>query len=306
MTTEADYNSEEMTNEVCASCGKAEVDDVKLKKCACNLVKYCSVDCQKNHRKQHKKACRQRMAEIRDDRLFTQPGISHHGECQICCLPLSLDEEKIMINSCCCQYICGGCDYANKLREVEQGLEQKCPFCREPFPEMKEENDQNFIKRFKANDPTAIFHMGKKCLEEGDYEGVFQYWKKAAELGHMDAHFNLSIMYRKGEGVEKDEKKRLYHLEESAIGGHPSARYNLGLYEGRNGRLDRAVKHYIIAAKLGYDDALEVVKKGFAKGLVGKEDYEAALRGHQAAVDATKSQQREAAYRARRERVWDA
>ena len=32
----------------CASCGKAAVDDVKLKKCACDLVKYCSVDCQKN------------------------------------------------------------------------------------------------------------------------------------------------------------------------------------------------------------------------------------------------------------------
>jgi hypothetical protein len=29
---------------------------------------------------------------------------------------------------------------------------------------------------------------------------------------------------------------------------------------------------------------------------VSKEDYEAALRGHQAAVDATKSQQREEAY----------
>jgi hypothetical protein len=26
----------------CASCGIAPVDDVKLKKCACNLVKYCS------------------------------------------------------------------------------------------------------------------------------------------------------------------------------------------------------------------------------------------------------------------------
>ena len=95
-------------------------------------------------------------------------------------------------------------------------------------------------------------------------------------------------------------------MEEAAIGGHPVARYNLGCYEWNNGRPERAMKHCIIAAKLGYDDALEVVKKGFAKGLVGKDDYAAALRGHQAAVDATKSQQREAAYRARRERVWDA
>ena len=36
------------------------------------------------------------------------------------------------------------------------------------------------------------------------------------------------------------------------------------------------------------------MKAGF-NGLVSKEDYEAALRGHQAAVDATKSEQREKA-----------
>jgi len=74
------------------------------------------------------------------------------------------------------------------------------------------------------------------------------------------------------------------------------ARYNLGNQEGRKGRFDRAAKHYIIAAKLGDDGALEAVKEGFVKGFVSKEGYEVALRGHQAAVDATKSEQRDAAY----------
>ena len=54
-------------------------------------------------------------------------------------------------------------------------------------------------------------------------------------------------------------------------------------------------KHFIIAAKLGHDEALAVVKDHFLRGFVSKEDYEAALRGHQAAVDATKSTQRDAA-----------
>jgi hypothetical protein len=36
---------EATADEVCANCGKAAVDDVKLKKCGgCELVKYCSVD----------------------------------------------------------------------------------------------------------------------------------------------------------------------------------------------------------------------------------------------------------------------
>jgi hypothetical protein len=280
----------------CACCGKAEVDDVKLKICtACKLVKYCSVECQKNHRSQHKKACRKRAAEIRDDNLFTQPDESHLGECPICCLPLPLDRSKSIMNSCCCKFICIGCEYANRMREDEAGLEHKCAYCREPNPKTKEEADQNIMNRVKANDPEAISYVAKKRHSEGNYEGAFEYFTKAAALGDFDAHFNLSVLYRKGDGVEKDEKKELYHLEEAAIGGHPNARIYLGNHEARNVRFDRATKHHIIAAKLGYDKALEGLKKRFQMGLVSKEDYEAALRGHQAAVDATKSEQREKA-----------
>jgi TPR repeat protein len=84
-------------------------------------------------------------------------------------------------------------------------------------------------------------------------------------------------------------------LEEAAIGGHPSARHNLGCEEACNGRLDRAVKHFIIAAKLGYDDSLLTLKKCYSTGHISKEDdFAAALRAHQAAFDATKSPQREA------------
>ena len=43
----------------CASCGIAGVDDIKLKDCDdCDLVKYCSVKCQKDHRPKHKKECK--------------------------------------------------------------------------------------------------------------------------------------------------------------------------------------------------------------------------------------------------------
>jgi hypothetical protein len=56
------------------------------------------------------------------------------------------------------------------------------------------------------------------------------------------------------------------------------------------------MRHFVIASKLGHDIALERVKLAFRMGLVSKEDYEAALRGHRAAVDATKSKQREEGY----------
>src|SRR5210317_704665 len=92
------------TDEVCACCGVAAIDDVELKKCACDLVKYCSAACQKNHRPQHKKLCKKRLAEIRDRDLFEQPDESHLGECPICFLPLSLDPKKSMFMGCCSKY----------------------------------------------------------------------------------------------------------------------------------------------------------------------------------------------------------
>ena len=84
-------------------------------------------------------------------------------------------------------------------------------------------------------------------------------------------------------------------MEEAAIRGHPDARFNLGCEEEGNGNMQRAVKHFIIAANLGHNKALDAVRENFVDGFVSKEDYEAALRGHQAAVGATKSAQREEA-----------
>jgi len=77
------------------------------------------------------------------------------------------------------------------------------------------------------------------------------------------------------------------------------ARFNLACNEGRNNRTDRAVKHLIIAANLGCDHSITNMKEGYKGGLVSKEDFTAALRAHQSAVDATKSPQREAAAKAR-------
>lgn len=111
----------------------------------------------------------------------------------------------------------------------------------------------------------------------------------------MNAHFNLSRLYRIGEGVEKNQKKELYHVEEAAIGGNPEARHNLGTIEGRNKRFDRATKHYIIAAKQGQNESMKCLKLFYRDGIISKEDFVTALRGHKAAVDATKSPQREVA-----------
>jgi hypothetical protein len=62
-----------------------------------------------------------------------------------------------------------------------------------------------------------------------------------------------------------------------------------------NNMIDRAVKHLVIAANLGYDKSIQAMNQCYVQGDVNKEEFAAALRAHQAAVDATKRPQREEA-----------
>ena len=285
----------EGTSARCASCDIAENDDVKLKNCsACYLVRYCGVECQKEHRPQHKKECKKRAAELRDELLFKQPDSSCYGDCPICMIPLPLDPEKSSMCNCCSKVVCKGCEYANDKREMELRLVKSCPFCREPIPKTEEEWVKQRMKRIEANDPAAMVQQGGDHLIKGEYQSGFEYFAKAAALGNTWAHFNLACLYHEDvhEKIEADAGKMMYHLEEAAIGGHPGARHNLGLHENVP---ERAVKHFIIAATQGEDNSIKALMEAFKMGWVEKEDLAAALRSHQAAVDATKSPQRDEA-----------
>ncbi len=299
----------------CASCGVAEVDEIKLKKCdGCDLVRYCSDTCQQDHRPEHEAKCKERAAQLRDELLFRQPEGTHLGDCPICCLPFSIDISKSMMYPCCMKTVCIGCDYANMFanfnnrncadvsRVLKKLHDATCPFCRQPRPNKEGEYMKNIMKRIKKNDPDAFREMGSHCVQEGDNNGAVQYYRKAIELGDVESHVRLvgCLMHEEeGEnGVERyEEKEIIYHWEEAAIAGHPEARYMLALHEmiGNNKRIERALKHYIIAANLGHDESLQCLKKFYSIGRFKKEDFAAALRAHQAAVDATKSPQREAA-----------
>ncbi len=284
----------------CASCGIAGGDDIKLKNCtACKLVKYCGVECQRKHRSQHKLACKKRAAELKDELLFKQPESTHLGDCPICCLPIpnatKEDTVRYHIQTCCSKLICSGCSRAKKLIEREEKLPATCPFCRHPVPSSDEEISQNRKKRVEANDPAALYYAGMDFIDAGDYKTAIEYWEKASGLGHVESHHNLSILYDDERGYVKDTKKMTHNREQAAIGGHPFARLNLSAQEQRNGNTDRAIKHLIIAANLGLDEAMQKLHKAHAWDLISTKDFIAVVGTYQAAVKATKSPQRDEA-----------
>ena len=287
---------------VCASCGIAEIDEIKLKKCAaCKSVQYCSDECEADHRQHHEGACEKRAAELRDEILFKQPESCYLGDCPICFLPLPHAPKKTLLWTCCSKKICKGCLYAHYLRN---GLKLTCPFCRHPVPKSEAEVDFNLMLRIDKNDPVAMRQMGAKRYKEGDYSIAFEYFTKSAKFGDVSSHYKLAGMYYKGGGVEKDEKKEIHHWEEAAISGHPGARHNLGVIEMKNGRPERAVKHFIIAANLGNDRSMKALWECYAEGYISKDDLTVTLRTHRAAINETKSSQREAAEEAEKRGVF--
>ena len=166
----------------CASCGIAGLDDIKLTECnGCDLVRYCSDECQQLHRPEHEEECKKRVAEIRDELLFKQPESSHRGDCPICTLPLY--GANFVLTSCCFKSICQGCSFG-----VNRNT---CPFCREPVPKTEEDRDKLRMKRIEANDPVALRQEGGVQNKKGEYRSAFEYYTKAAELGEpcLDCSF---------------------------------------------------------------------------------------------------------------------
>ena len=280
----------------CANCGVAKTDGIKLTPChICDLVSYCSEECKNNHQEAHDAECKVRNLEMFDKILFRQPEGSHLGDCPLCCLPMPLDVKYQVAAECCGKLICSGCIYANKKREFRERLIHRCVFCRKVNPKTDEEHDKYLEERAEKNDPIALLKIGGNKYKEGKCEEAVQYYSKAAEFGDVESRYRLSMMYLHGEGVQEDLEAVRQNMIEAALCGHPIARHNMGGIDECNGMYDRAVKHYIISANLGFDESLNALKRCYKNGHVSKEDYAGALRAHQAAVDAMKSPQRDAA-----------
>ena len=283
-------------NDMCANCGKGEEESAALKNCvACKMVKYCSRDCQKAHRSQHKKECRKRAAELRDEALFKQPPLAE--DCPICFLRLPLLETGYRYQSCCGKIICSGCIHAVDKMDREQ----KCSFCRTEAPKT---DDEELIKRTRKRvnmgDAAAMRHLGY-CYDKGlhglsqDRVKALELWHQSAELGYTKAYNNIGIAYQQGFGVERDEKKAIHYTELAAMGGDIYARHNLGCSEANKSNYDRALKHFMIAVKGGHNGSLKAIKQLYINGRATRDDYAKALQAYQAYLVEIKSDDRDKA-----------
>ena len=288
-------NTDTTTLSVCAACGKEEDGDNSLKFCgACKLVKYCSAACQKAHRPMHKKECKRRAAELYDEKLFKE---IEPEDCPICMLPV-ISADQTVFHSCCGKNICSGCVYSMKMSD--EGRKVICAFCRKLGPRSDEEEINRIKKLMDKGNAMAFNFLGGWYAdgEQGvtqDYQKANELFLKAGELGSATGYCNLGHSYLEGRGVEVDMKKAKHYYELAAIGGLLDARNNLGYMEECAGNSHRAMKHYILAARAGYKDSLDTVKRGFMGGVVTKDEYASTLRAYHEIQKEMKSDQRDKA-----------
>ena len=228
-----------------------------------------------------------------DDELFKQP--PPNEDCPICLIPLPLFSDSPIARryqSCCGQTICGGCMWPVASPRIASGAPVPCPSCNTLNSEDEKEIVKGLIKRAEVKDVDAMALLGSKYNEGSivpqSIHKAIEIWEEAAELGGIRACYTLGEIYKPGSakgvddtGIDKDWKKAFQYHARAAKGGHDLARYALGVLENYHGSKIKAMKHFLIGTASGNDDALTIVKQGFADGRVTKENFADALRAYE-------------------------
>jgi TPR repeat protein len=177
-----------------------------------------------------------------------EPLSARHGSrCPICLEEWDVNAKNVFL-VCCCRRVCRSCS-----RKIGTGA---CPLCRLPLGSDAEQLVR--LRRHVENEvPEAIaclgtaYCIGQYGLVKSDKKAA-KIWKRAVELGNVEAMTNLAASYHRGVGVKLDKKKaeRLYRA--AADRGDALAQYNLGLLLYSEERFEEALRYFALAAHQGY------------------------------------------------------
>ena len=326
-----DCDDEDATTNCCAECGNVEGGDVSLKLCkSCVQVKYCGAMCQKKHWATHKKDCKLRAAELRDEALFKDPPPLE--DCPICFLPMptklvccvTLPDATVFVTSygkgitipildfenkykhvakcmdvyypCCGKNICKGCVYSFR----KSGNDGKCPFCNSNRASKSQlDVNREIMKRVEANDPGTMRLLAEHYIkgEHGfprNETKAMELFIKSADLGSGDAHHALGNIYEHQRG---NMKKAKFHYEEGAMLGDEMCRSSLGRLEfilSKHEQPERALKHWTIAASGGCHNALHHLSISFGFGRIPIETMKSIVAAYNNSCKEMRSEARDA------------
>jgi len=208
--------------------------------------------------------------------------------------PICLEEWDVntpcVYRTCCCRRVCESC---------EGKIETACPLCRLPRAKSHAEQLASLRRHVENEVPEAITSLGSAYrqgyfgLVKSDKKAA-KIWKRAVELGDVQAMGYLGILYANGSGVKLDKKKaeRLYRT--AADRGDAIAQASLALLLDSEKRFEEAFRYYALAADQGFrpGETCLGVCYSFGKGTevdLGKARYwleRAAAKGDEHAIEA--------------------
>ena len=112
------------------------------------------------------------------------------------------------------------------------------------------------LNKTMENEAESLFRKGDVEYKTKDYEKAVEYYRKAVDLGHIEAQYRLGWAYNHGEGVPQDYMKAAELYEKAVEQGYANAQLNLCLLyaygQGVPQDFHKAVVLFHKARKQGY------------------------------------------------------
>jgi hypothetical protein len=259
---------------------------------------------------------------VADRPLSVLQPIESRAECPICMLPLPLEGEQSMYESCCGKIVCRGCTVANKRAAIDKSLLENmtrsqpsanaeliefqltamqnapCAFCRSERSLNLSENVKRLQVRIdRFNDPIAMNQLGDYLIDgvgglRKNKKKAMTLYKRSYDLGSPEAADRLSY-YNSANPTLKSQ-----YLKEGARRGNINSCLELGASYQCHGIDEQYAKSLVMtAAKAGDEEAMNIVWMYYRGGHLDKDDLTATLRAKQAASIEVNSDNREFAKR---------
>ena len=96
-------------------------------------------------------------------------------------------------------------------------------------------------------------------------------YKRAVELGDVQAMVSLGSLYFRGDGVKKSWGKAAQLYRMASERGNVRASYNLAFIAEEEGRMDEAHRYYTLSAGQNYAEAQFILSESYGCGIRGAE-----------------------------------
>ena len=236
-------------------------------------------------------------------------------DCPICMRPLPIittnNDPSLVVSYCvtCGKNVCMECVISvgvvqckSNGGDVDKAAEKAmiCPFCRTSASIYKTHEAElvQLMKRANAGDSEAMYHLGEsyfhgdRGLPQDKDEGL-KWYHCAIEAGCGRAACNIGNLLVAGNGVEQDTEKALEYYQKAVELGWIPAFCNIGLLLMRQGEVEESYINLrkAIMCGLSKDFLFEILRDGFLRGYITKEEYAFTLRENQSARNEMESEQ---------------